>query len=50
MTPTGWTREELDRIGSANELQVAARRADDTPRRPTPIWEISDSVTSRSPV
>jgi hypothetical protein len=39
MTPA-WTPEELDRIGSADELQIAVRRADGTSQRWTPIWVV----------
>jgi hypothetical protein len=34
---TAWTSEELDRIGAAQELEVAARRADGTLRQPVTI-------------
>jgi hypothetical protein len=39
---TGWTSEELDRIGTAQELQVASLRADGTLRQPVPIWVIRE--------
>jgi C_GCAxxG_C_C family probable redox protein len=35
-----WTREELDRIGSAEELQLASLRRDGTLRRPVTIWVV----------
>lgn len=35
---TAWTNEELDRIGAAQELEVAAP----TLRRPVPIWVVRD--------
>ena len=38
---TAWTRDELDRIGSAEELGIAARRRDGSLRRPVPIWVVS---------
>jgi hypothetical protein len=34
---TAWTNEELDRIGTAQELEVASLRADGTLRRPVTI-------------
>jgi hypothetical protein len=37
---SAWTREELDRIGAAEELEIAPRRADGTLRRPVPIWVV----------
>ena len=37
---TGWSSEELERIGSADELQIATRRADGTLRRWVPIWVV----------
>ncbi|WP_328611248.1 DUF2255 family protein [Amycolatopsis sp. NBC_00345] len=39
MTAT-WTPDDLRRIGSADELQIAARRADGTLRRWLPIWVV----------
>src|SRR5437868_10224139 len=33
-----WTRDELDRIGTADELQIVTRRGDGTPRNPVTIW------------
>jgi hypothetical protein len=35
-----WTREELDKIGTADELQIAAVRADGTLRKPVIIWVV----------
>jgi hypothetical protein len=40
MTDQTWTRDELDRIGGADELRIAPRRADGTLRRPLPIWVV----------
>jgi hypothetical protein len=37
---TGWTPEELDLIGQAEELEVLPARPDGTLRRPTPIWVV----------
>jgi hypothetical protein len=34
---SAWTREELDRIGAAEELEIAPRRGDGSLRRPVPI-------------
>ncbi|WP_217615224.1 DUF2255 family protein [Cellulomonas sp. GbtcB1] len=34
----GWTADELDRLGRAQELEVAAERRDGTHRPWTPIW------------
>ena len=39
---TGWTSEELDRIGTAQELEVAALRADGTLRQPVTIWVVRE--------
>jgi hypothetical protein len=33
-----WTSDELDRIGSAEELEIAPLRRDGTPRKPVTIW------------
>jgi hypothetical protein len=35
---TAWTSEELDRIGSTEELKIAPLRRDGTPRKPVTIW------------
>jgi hypothetical protein len=35
-----WTAEELERIGAAEELQIAPLGADGAPRRPVPIWVV----------
>jgi hypothetical protein len=35
-----WSPKELERIGSADELQIAVKRADGTLRRWTPIWVV----------
>ena len=38
MTP--WTSEELERIGTAEELQIASLRRDGTLRKPVTIWVV----------
>jgi hypothetical protein len=47
---SAWTADELDRIGSAAELQIASRRGDGTVRRPTTIWvvRVGDELYVRS--
>ena len=35
-----WSPDELERIGRAEELQIAAKRADGTLRREVPIWVV----------
>lgn len=37
---TTWTPEELDRIGRAEELQIASRRSDGTLRPYVTIWVV----------
>jgi hypothetical protein len=46
----GWTADELDAIGQADELEVAPARFDGTLRRPTPIWvvRVGDDLYVRS--
>src|SRR2546427_11943476 len=39
---TQWTRDELTKIGSAEELQIASHRRDDTLRKPVTIWVVRD--------
>jgi len=38
---TGWSAEELQRIGRADELQIASQSADGTLPRWVPIWVVS---------
>lgn len=35
---TSWTREELDKIGNAEELRIASLQRDGTLRKPVIIW------------
>jgi hypothetical protein len=35
-----WTSDELNKIGSAEELQIAALRQDNTLRKPVTIWVV----------
>ena len=37
---TTWTNEELDKIGSAEELRIASLRRDGTLRKPVIIWVV----------
>jgi hypothetical protein len=37
---TMWTREELNKIGTAEELQIASLRGDGTLRKPVTIWVV----------
>jgi hypothetical protein len=37
---TGWTSDELTRIGTAEELEIAPLRRDGTLREPTTIWVV----------
>jgi hypothetical protein len=45
-----WTNEELTRIGTATELQIASRRRDGTLRNPRTIWvvRVGDDLFVRS--
>jgi hypothetical protein len=47
---TAWTSDELERLGRAEELRIAARRADGTLRTPVIIWavRVGDDVYVRS--
>ena len=40
MPMTGWTSEELAKIGNAEELKIASMRRDDTLRKPVTIWVV----------
>ena len=50
MTQQRWTTDELDRIGRADELHIAARRKDGTLRVAVPIWvvRVGDALYVRS--
>lgn len=37
---TTWTSDELDKIGTAEELEIAPRRRDGTRRNPVTIWVV----------
>jgi hypothetical protein len=45
-----WTRDELTRIGSAEEIRIAPRRRDGKLRRPVTVWVVLsvDSLYVRS--
>ena len=45
-----WTDDELDRIGSADELQISSRRADGSLRQFITIWAVrhGDDIYVRS--
>ena len=40
MTDTGWTGDDLDRIGQAEELRLASRRPDGTLRPYVTMWVV----------
>jgi len=47
---SAWTPDELDRIGAAEEVEIAPRRADGTLRSAVPIWvvRVGDELYVRS--
>jgi hypothetical protein len=47
---TTWTNDELNKIGKAEELQIASLRRDDTLRKPVTIWvvRVDDDLYVRS--
>ena len=47
---TEWTRDELNKIGTAEELEIASLRRDGTLRKPTTIWvvRVGDDLYIRS--
>ena len=47
---TTWTSDELDKIGKAEELQIASLRRDGTLRNPVTIWvvQLGDDLYVRS--
>jgi hypothetical protein len=40
MTMTAWTNDELTKIGTAEELQIASRRRNGTLRNPVTVWVV----------
>src|SRR6266568_5116242 len=47
---TSWTRNDLERIGAADELQLASFKEDGTLRKPVIIWvvRVGDDLYVRS--
>jgi hypothetical protein len=47
---TNWTEDELNRIGKAEELEIAPLRRDGAPRKPVTIWvvRVGDDLYVRS--
>jgi hypothetical protein len=47
---TAWTSDELNKIGTAEELQIASLRQDGTLRKPVTIWvvRVDDNLYVRS--
>ena len=47
---TAWTKDELNKIGNAEELQIASLRQDGTLRKPVIIWvvRVGDDLYVRS--
>ena len=47
---TAWTNNELNKIGTAEELQIASLRDDGTLRKPVTIWvvRLGDDIYVRS--
>ena len=47
---TTWTSDELDKIGRAEELEIASVRGDGTPRKPVTVWVVrhADDLYVRS--
>ena len=37
---SAWTSDELDQIGTADELELTTLRPDGTPRKPVTIWVV----------
>jgi hypothetical protein len=46
----GWTTDELNRIGTADELHVAGTRSDGSLRKPVIVWvvRVGDDLYTRS--
>ena len=50
MAMTAWTSDELNRIGSAQEMQIAAVRGNGSLRKPVIVWVVrsGDDMYTRS--
>lgn len=49
---SAWTKDQLARIGGAEEVEIAPFRKDGTPRKPVTVWVVqtSDEIYVRSAV
>jgi hypothetical protein len=45
---SGWTADELARIGAAGEVNIATPRADDTLRTPRIVWVVRHIVSPQA--
>ncbi|TMD33243.1 MAG: DUF2255 family protein [Chloroflexi bacterium] len=47
---TQWTSDQLDKIGRAEEVQIASKRRDGTLRKPVTVWAVrhGDDIYVRS--
>jgi hypothetical protein len=47
---TGWSSDELERVGGADEVELTALRTDGTTRKPVTIWavRVGDGLYVRS--
>jgi hypothetical protein len=47
---TAWTNDQLDKIGNAEEVQIATHRRDGTLRKPVTVWAVrhDDGIYVRS--
>jgi hypothetical protein len=47
---TKWTRDELNKVGTAEELEIASLQRDGTLRKPTTIWvvRVGDDLYARA--
>jgi hypothetical protein len=43
---TAWKSDELNKIGNAEELEIASLRRDGTLRKPTPIWVVRIRISN----
>jgi hypothetical protein len=50
VTASGWTTDQLDRIGDAQEMRIAGRRRDGSLRKPVIVWmmRVGDDLYTRS--
>jgi hypothetical protein len=50
VTTSGWTQDQLDRLGETQEMLISGGRSDGSPRTPVIVWvvRVGDDLFTRS--